>query len=426
MQVAIVSDIHGNRHAFEAVLADVRNSPAQAIWCLGDVVGYGADPNDCCRLAREHADVCLAGNHDLAVTGDLDLGEFSTGAALAARWTQEVIDAGHRDWLASLKPARLGARRGALSRVAARSRCGSTSSPPCWPSCASTPSPSACRWSATPTWRSRSCARRASPPPARRARAARRSTSPQGEWILNPGSVGQPRDGDARAAWLLLDTERLDRALAAHRVRHRRRRRRDPRRAPARLAGRAPGVRAMRRRLLPAARRARAGRGHRRARGLRRRRADPGGRRVEPEERAEPGLGRLPRRPLHRGGAGAWPRPRTSCWTCPTRSTPSCATACSRASATSASRSPQTCDQTQTQTQETPPDTTTTDTATTETTDTETPTRRDRHGHDDDHRHGHAPAPAPDRHDGTQTTGTDTGGTDTGTGGTSVGGGTTP
>ena len=78
----------------------------EEIWCLGDVVGYGADPNDCCRLAREHADVCLAGNHDLAVTGDLDLGEFSTGAALAARWTQEVIDAGHRDWLASLTPAR--------------------------------------------------------------------------------------------------------------------------------------------------------------------------------------------------------------------------------------------------------------------------------------------------------------------------------
>ena len=88
MQVAIVSDIHGNRHAFEAVLADVRGSSATEIWCLGDIVGYGADPNDCCRLARAHAAVCLAGNHDLAVTGDLDLGEFSTGAALAARSTQ--------------------------------------------------------------------------------------------------------------------------------------------------------------------------------------------------------------------------------------------------------------------------------------------------------------------------------------------------
>src|SRR4051794_6434752 len=108
MQVAILSDIHGNRHAFEAVLADVKRSGASEIWCLGNVVGYGADPNDCCRLARAQAAVCLAGNHDLAVTGDLDLGEFSTGAALAARWTQGGIDPAHRDWLAARTPAQSG------------------------------------------------------------------------------------------------------------------------------------------------------------------------------------------------------------------------------------------------------------------------------------------------------------------------------
>jgi predicted phosphodiesterase len=88
MHVAIVSDIHGNRHAFEAVLADIASTEARELWCLGDIVGYGADPNDCCVLAREHAAVCLAGNHDLAVTGGLPLDEFSHGAALAARWTQ--------------------------------------------------------------------------------------------------------------------------------------------------------------------------------------------------------------------------------------------------------------------------------------------------------------------------------------------------
>ena len=97
---------------------------------------------------------------------------------LAARWTQEVIDAGHRDWLASLKPVgRPSAASGSTTRRPA-TRSGSTSSPPCWPSCASTPSPSACRSSATRTWRCRSCAPRASRPPARRAGAARRSTSP--------------------------------------------------------------------------------------------------------------------------------------------------------------------------------------------------------------------------------------------------------
>ena len=85
MHVAIVSDIHGNRHALEAVLADIASTEARELWCLGDVVGYGADPNDCCVLARENAAVCLAGNHDLAVTGGLPLDEFSHGAALLAQ-----------------------------------------------------------------------------------------------------------------------------------------------------------------------------------------------------------------------------------------------------------------------------------------------------------------------------------------------------
>ena len=105
MQVAIVSDIHGNRHALEAVIDDAEaNTDATEMWCLGDVVGYGADPNDCCALVREHARVCLAGNHDLAVTGAIELDEFSAGAALAARWTQEVLGDEHRTWLSGLEP----------------------------------------------------------------------------------------------------------------------------------------------------------------------------------------------------------------------------------------------------------------------------------------------------------------------------------
>ncbi|MEY2442615.1 MAG: hypothetical protein QOJ46_2041, partial [bacterium] len=87
MQVAILSDIHGNRHAFEAVLADAESSSADEMWCLGDLVGYGAEPDACVELARRHAAICLAGNHDLGVTGGIGLDEFSTGAAIAARWT---------------------------------------------------------------------------------------------------------------------------------------------------------------------------------------------------------------------------------------------------------------------------------------------------------------------------------------------------
>ena len=90
MQVAVLSDIHANRHALEAVLDDVRRTGARELWCLGDLVGYGADPNDCVALVREHVSVCIAGNHDLAVTGELQLDDFSAGAALAAGWTQQV------------------------------------------------------------------------------------------------------------------------------------------------------------------------------------------------------------------------------------------------------------------------------------------------------------------------------------------------
>src|SRR5438105_13202549 len=77
MKVAVISDIHGNRQAFEATLEAVAASDAAELWCLGDLVGYGADPDACVELAREHAAVCLAGHDDLAVTGDITLGEVS-------------------------------------------------------------------------------------------------------------------------------------------------------------------------------------------------------------------------------------------------------------------------------------------------------------------------------------------------------------
>ena len=71
MRIALLSDVHGNLPAFEAVLADVDADGADQIWCLGDLVGYGADPDDCVALASEHSAVCLSGNHDLAATGRL-------------------------------------------------------------------------------------------------------------------------------------------------------------------------------------------------------------------------------------------------------------------------------------------------------------------------------------------------------------------
>jgi diadenosine tetraphosphatase ApaH/serine/threonine PP2A family protein phosphatase len=205
MLVAIVSDIHGNRHAFEAVLADVASTGAREVWCLGDVVGYGADPNDCCALARENAAVCLAGNHDLAVTGAIPLDEFSHGAALAARWTQEVLADEHTDWLRSLSPQ--GAEDGVgLYHASPRD--------PVWEYVLSTLLAELCLDVAD----ERVClvghshvALSFVRPDGEAATGDTRRDGDvldlsSGEWLVNPGSVGQPRDGDPRAAWLLLDT----------------------------------------------------------------------------------------------------------------------------------------------------------------------------------------------------------------------------
>jgi len=205
MLVAIVSDIHGNRHALEAVLADVASTDARELWCLGDVVGYGADPNDCCVLVRDNAAVSLAGNHDLAVTGTIPLDEFSHGAALAARWTQEVLADDHVEWLRSLSPQ--GDEEGVgLYHASPRD--------PVWEYVLSTLLAELCLDVAE----ERVCLvghshvalsfvrpeGEAATGDTRRAGDALDMS--HGEWLINPGSVGQPRDGDPRAAWLLLDT----------------------------------------------------------------------------------------------------------------------------------------------------------------------------------------------------------------------------
>ena len=84
MRVAVISDIHGNYHALEAVLAEIDRAKPREIWCLGDLVGYGPRPNRCTKEAAMRMSVCLAGNHDLGVTGAIPLEQFSRGAAIAA------------------------------------------------------------------------------------------------------------------------------------------------------------------------------------------------------------------------------------------------------------------------------------------------------------------------------------------------------
>ena len=215
MRVAVVSDIHGNRHAFEAVLADVAATGADELWCLGDLVGYGADPDACVELAREHAAVCLAGNHDLAVTGALPLDEFSRGAEIAARWTQEVIRPENLAFLETLEP---------MGHVEGIGLFHASPRDPVWEYVLSALLAEMCLDAADErialighSHVALSFVRREGDIATGERRVdGEEADVAAGEWMLNPGSVGQPRDGDPRAAWLLFDT---DAATAAwHRV----------------------------------------------------------------------------------------------------------------------------------------------------------------------------------------------------------------
>ncbi len=106
MRYAIFSDIHANLEALEAVLAKIdelaQEEPIEQIWFLGDLVGYGPDPNECILKLRERTDVIIAGNHDWAAVGKIDLEDFSAAARISAEWTAEHLTEEHRSFLTNL------------------------------------------------------------------------------------------------------------------------------------------------------------------------------------------------------------------------------------------------------------------------------------------------------------------------------------
>src|SRR5260370_1286006 len=106
MRYASLSDIHANLEALEAVLAKIdelaQEEPIEQIWFLGDLVGYGPDPNECIRKLRERTDVIIAGNHDWAAVGKIDLEDFSAAARISAEWTAEQLTEEHREFLTNL------------------------------------------------------------------------------------------------------------------------------------------------------------------------------------------------------------------------------------------------------------------------------------------------------------------------------------
>jgi diadenosine tetraphosphatase ApaH/serine/threonine PP2A family protein phosphatase len=209
MRCLILSDIHSNLAALEAVLEDARAGPAahDIVWCLGDVVGYGPDPNECIELLRTLPHVCLAGNHDWAVLDRIDLNTFHDSAAAAVRWTREALTPPNLNYLraradhlehgdyylvhasprepiweyitdVSVAEENFGVIRAPYCLV------GHTHVPVLFVKDGRTGNVHAAFASTN-------------------APVAFRKDS---RYVLNPGSVGQPRDGDPRAAYAILDT----------------------------------------------------------------------------------------------------------------------------------------------------------------------------------------------------------------------------
>jgi predicted phosphodiesterase len=204
MKILVLSDIHSNSCALEAVLADA--GPVDATWCLGDVVGYGPSPNACVDMLAERAPnlLCVAGNHDRGVLGRLDLSSFHPDAEAAAQWTARQLTPAARRFLEGL-PDTLVSGEFTLVHGSPRQ--------PVWEYILS-PDIAADNF---PLFSTQFClfghthwpchiAEPAAGPPLIQGAALAQLMLDETRLFINPGSTGQPRDYDPRASYAILDT----------------------------------------------------------------------------------------------------------------------------------------------------------------------------------------------------------------------------
>lgn len=210
MKVAVISDIHANLQALEAVLEEIERDRHDEIWCLGDAVGYGANPNEVVEVLADRCSVLLIGNHDLAALNEIEITNFSVNAAEAALWTRRNLTPAAISTLESIEGPRSSRESIGLSHASPRD--------PIWEYVIDTGVAEEnidyqpervgmighshiALFFTRPDEMSRISAAQAP--------AGTSLDLARGEWLVNPGSVGQPRDGDSRAAWLTLDTETM-------------------------------------------------------------------------------------------------------------------------------------------------------------------------------------------------------------------------
>jgi len=205
VRALVLSDIHSNLAALEAVLSDA--GEVDQVWCLGDLVGYGPDPNECISRIRELPHICVAGNHDYGVLGKLDLSDFNSHAREACLWNRRQLSADNRQYLDALGETlvtgdftlvhgspRMPIWEYILGPEEAEANFGFFDTPYCLVGHTHVPAifiegTSSCK--AFPLRAGQSL-----------------SLGPE-RLIINPGGVGQPRDGDPGASYMILDTERV-------------------------------------------------------------------------------------------------------------------------------------------------------------------------------------------------------------------------
>ena len=216
MRCLVLSDIHSNLEALEAVLDDA--GQVDLVWCLGDTVGYGPDPNACVELLRSLSPVCIAGNHDWATLGNLDLQDFNPDARDANLWNRQQLTPGNLNYLEALPNLVVegqftlahGSPRQPIWEYiiytsTARTNFDHFQTPYCLVGHTHTPG-----------------IFRLIPETREHGSICVQVTLDSGQpvklgpdrLIVNPGSVGQPRDGDSRASYAILD---LDDMTVEHR-----------------------------------------------------------------------------------------------------------------------------------------------------------------------------------------------------------------
>ena len=205
MRIAVISDVHGNLVALDAVLRAIDEQPVDELWCLGDVVGYGPRPNECVDQIRTRAHTSLAGNHDLVVTGAIALDVFASDAGAAVRWTRAVIRDEPLAYLRTLEPQ--GKREGIeLYHGSIRN--------PVWEYVIDNHTAAVClelqQTRVALIGHSHVALMYGYADDeffGRLAPGGSMLDLRQGPYLLNPGSVGQPRDGDPRACYTIIDDD---------------------------------------------------------------------------------------------------------------------------------------------------------------------------------------------------------------------------